>query len=508
MGLDAALSIASGGLANVSAGLALVSHNVANAGTPGYVTESATQTALDAQGIGMGVRTGPAIRLLNTQLQAQVQAQASTVAGLTTQQSALQAIDAAQGTPGQGQDLGSLLGALGNQFSTLLNDPSNATQQQAVVSAAGTLAGQINTLSNTYTAQRQAAQNAIVLAVGTINSTLAAIGSLSDQIMATKAAGQSTADLENQRDAQLASLTQVISVNTLAQPNGDMLLTTASGTELPTHGPADPLSTAAANVQPGAYYPGGGIPAVMLGGVDVTASLTGGQLGANLTLRDTTLPTDQAELDEFAQNLAGRFSAQGLTLFTDASGAVPAGGGTPVQSGYVGFGATIQVNPAVTATPSLVRDGTTAIAGSATGASAFTPNPPGGPAGFSTLIARVIDFPLGADAQAGVAQPASNTSGLGPTGTLAAPYASQPTLGGIASALVGAQSAASAAVSAQLSTEQGVQTTLQGQLTSQSGVNMDTQMSQMIALQNAYGANAKVIAAVQAMYTQLLSAVQ
>ena len=508
MSLDGALAIASGGLANVSAQLALVSHNVANAGTPGYATETGTQTALDAGGIGMGVRTGPAIRLLDTQLQAQVQAQTSAVAALTTQQSALAAIDAVQGTPGQGQDLGSLLGALGNQFSTLLNDPSNPTQQEAVVSAAGTLAAQVNTLSGAYTAQRQAAQNAIVSGVATINTALSAIGSLSDQIMAAKAAGTSTADLENQRDAQVATLAQTLDVRTLVQPNGDMLLTTASGTELPTHGPADPLATSGANVQPGSYYPGGGIPAITLGGSDVTAALTGGTLGANIGLRDTTLPTDQAGLDEFAQNTAARFAAQGLRLFTDAAGAVPAGGGVPVQAGYVGFAAVMQVNPAVRATPSLVRDGTTAIAGSPTGASAFAPNPPGGPAGFSTMIARVLNFALGADAQAGVAQPASDTTGLGATGTLSVPYAAPATLGDIATALVGAQAAASATAASGLSTEQAVQTALQGKLTSQSGVNMDTEMSQMIALQNAYGANAKVMSAVQAMYTQLLSAIQ
>ncbi|MDE2006524.1 MAG: flagellar hook-associated protein FlgK [Rhodospirillales bacterium] len=508
MGLDAALSIATGGLGNVSAGLALVSHNVANAGTPGYVTETATQTALDAAGVGMGVRTGPAIRLIDAQVQASLQAGASTVAGLTTQQSALQAIDAVQGTPGQGQDLASLLGALGNQFSTLLNDPANATQQEAVVTAAGKLTGQINALSGAYTAQRQAAQDAILAGVGSVNAALGAIGSLSDQIMAAKAAGRSTADLENQRDAQVAGLAQLIDVKTLPQPNGDLLIATASGTELPTHGPANPLATAGANVQPGAWYPGGAIPAVTLGGVDVTASLTGGQIGANIALRDSVLPTNQAELDEFAQNLASRFGDQGLALFTDATGAVPAGGGVPAQAGYVGFAAIVQVNPTIAATPSLVRDGTTAIAGSLTGASAFTPNPPGGPAGFSTLIARVLDFALGADAQSGVAQPASRVSGLGPSGMLAAPYASQPTLGGIAGALVGAQAVASAAVSGDLTTEQAAQTTLQSQFASQSGVNMDTQMSQMIALQNAYGANAKVIAAVQAMFGQLLSAVQ
>lgn len=508
MSLDAALSIAAGGIANVSAQLALVSHNVANAGTPGYATEVGTQTAVDAGGIGMGVATGPAILLTDTALQNAVQAQTSTVAGLTTRQGALQAIDSVLGTPGQGQDLGSLLGALGNQFSTLLNDPTSPTQQSAVVAAAGTLASGINTLSGAYTAQRQSAQNAIVAEVGTVNAALSAIGSLSDQIMAAKAAGTSTADLQNQRNAQVATLAQTLSVNTLVQPNGDMIVTTASGTELPTHGPADPLSTTGANVQPGSYYPGGGIQPILLGGTDVTAALTGGQLGANITLRDTTLPTDQAQLDEFSQNLATRFSAQGLALFTDGSGAVPAGGGVPVQSGYVGFAAVIQVNPAVTATPSLVRDGTTAIAGSPTGASAFTPNPAGGPAGFSTMITRIVDFALGADAQTGVAQPASNTTGLGATGTLSAPYAAPAALGDIANALVGAQSADSAATTSTLATEQGVQTTLQGQLTTQSGVNMDTQMSQMIALQNAYGANAKVMSAVQSMYTQLLSAIQ
>ena len=60
----------------------------------------------------------------------------------------------------------------------------------------------------------------------------------------------------------------------------------------------------------------------------------------------------------------------------------------------------------------------------------------------------------------------------------------------------------------QLGTEQAVQTTLTTKLSAQSAVNMDTEMSTMIQLQNAYGANAKVIAAVQAMWTQLLSTVQ
>jgi flagellar hook-associated protein 1 FlgK len=268
------------------------------------------------------------------------------------------------------------------------------------------------------------------------------------------------------------------------------------------------FSTASATIGAGAYYPGGGIAGITLDGVDVTASLGGGSLGANITLRDQTLPTDQAELDEFAQSLAGRFDAQGLRLFTDGAGNVPAGGGSPVQSGYVGFAAAVQVNPAVTATPSLVRDGTEAIAGSPTGASAFTPNPPGGPAGFTTLITRVLDFTFGSEAQAGVPQPAINTSGLGPGGTLSAPYTSAPTIGGQASALVAAQAADSANATNQLQTEQAVATTLQTQVAATSGVNLDTEMSTMITLQNSYSANAKVITAIQAVWSQLLTSIQ
>ena len=73
--------------------------------------------------------------------------------------------------------------------------------------------------------------------------------------------------------------------------------------------------------------------------------------------------------------------------------------------------------------------------------------------------------------------------------------------------MTAAQAQDSASTSSQLSTEQAVQTTLSGTLSSKSGVDMDTEMSNMIALQNAYGANAKVIAAVQAMWTQLLTTV-
>jgi flagellar hook-associated protein 1 len=507
MNLDGAMSIASGGLANVNRQMALLSQNVANAGTPDYAVEVSPQTSLTANGMSLGVRSGPAQRQIDTLLQAASFQQSAVVSGLQTTQTALQAVDTVQGTPGQGGDLASLLGNLGNQFSALLTNPDNQAQQSQVVSAASSLARGINTLSHTYATQRQAAQTDLAGAVGTLNTTLRQIGSLSDKIVMLRLNGQSTADLENQRAAAVHGLSQLLSVRTMEQPGGDLLVTTPSGLVLPTRGPPAPFATGTANLDATSSYAGGTVPPITLNGIDVTRQLQGGQIGADITLRDTTLPTWQAELDEFAQGTASRFTGQGLTLFTAPDGTVPAGGGVPAQSGYVGFAGIIQVNPAVQAQSSLVRDGTDVIAGSPGGATAFTPNPAGGPTGFSALINRVLTYTLGDQVQSGVVQPPTNTVGLGPDGTLSATYASPPTLAGLASALVGSQAQQSADTTAQLTTEQAVQTSLADRLNASSGVNMDTEMSAMITLQNAYGANARVISTVQAMFTQLLDAV-
>src|ERR1700761_5167203 len=129
MRLDGALSIAAGGLANINAQLGLVSNNVANASTPDYSLETASQSSLVAGTQPLGVRTEAASRAVDLALQQSLFQQDTVVAGLTTTTNKLQTIDALQGTPGQGNDLSSLLGKVQDAFSTLLGDPSSAPQQ-------------------------------------------------------------------------------------------------------------------------------------------------------------------------------------------------------------------------------------------------------------------------------------------------------------------------------------------------------------------------------------------
>jgi flagellar hook-associated protein 1 FlgK len=476
MSLNSALSIASGGLANINTQFALISQNVANAATPGYAVEVGTQQALTADGVGLGVRTGPAHLQINQALLASVTQQNALVSNGQTTQAALQAIDSVLGTPGSGTDLGSLVGNLQNSFSTLLTDPANQTEQSVVVSAATTLTRGINTLSDAYTAQRQAAQSDIVSAVSTLNAALGTIGQLSDQIIGLKPTNYGVADLENQRNAAVNTLSSLLDIKTIDQPNGDISIFTTGGLSLPIRGSGStPFNTPNASTLPGSSYPNGGIPGVTLGGVDVTNQLGGGRIGADIKLRDTTLPTAQSALDAFSYTLTNRFQAQGLDMFTDAAGNVP--GSTAAQDpiGYTGYATTIQVSSTILNKPSLVRDGT-----SSTGT--FTPNPLNGPAGFTTLIQNIIGSAFGTQ--------------------------SGGSLSDIATGLVSAQAQQSAATTSNLATEQALQTSLTTKLSASSGVNMDTEMSLMLNLQNAYGANARVINAAQAMFNKLEQAIQ
>jgi flagellar hook-associated protein 1 FlgK len=449
MTLNTALAGASSGLASITQQLATISQNVSNANTPGYVRETTQIQSAVAGGAGIGVRVGVATRTVDAALQREVFGAGGSVAGDQARQDALSAIDAASGTPGSGQDLASLVGGLRDAFSTLAFDPANAAQQNQVVNQASALARGVNTLGGVIQSQRQSVQDSLVADVQAANAALGAIGQLSDQVMAAKARGESTAGLEDQRDVAMASLTQLTGAQFYKQPSGDVLAV-SGGTLLPLRQAPGPLAISAATMGPGSTAP----PLTVSGAAE---SVAGGKIGAELDLRDTVLPGLQSNIDQFAQSLATGFAGQGLTLFSTSSGVIPA-------ASAPGFAQTIQVNPAVLATPSMVRDGAT----------------PSGAAGDTTLIQTVLTNVLGAGAA---------------------------TISGLATALVASHATLAAAASSRLATDQAVQTGLVAKLSAGTGVSVDSEMADMVKLQNSYGANSRVIGAVQAMWTQLLSAI-
>ncbi len=503
MNLGASLSIAASGLAAVNAQLAVTSQNVGNASTPGYATETVAQSDVTAGGYGQGVTTRPAVLTTNPQLQASVLSQSADVAGQQVTSDALASLDGLQGTTGAGNDLASLVGALSNAFTTLSSDPSNQSQQSAVVQAANTLATGIQGQAAGYATVRQNAQDGLVTNVAALNTAVQTIGNLSQQIVAANATGTSTADLQVQLNVQEQAASQLSGMHFITQQNGGVVAI-QGGSQVTLNGSSPgPFSLAQASLSTGSTA-----PPLLLSGQPVGGQITTGSIGAQLALRDDAVPTLQAGLDQFAGILAKRFSDQGLALFTDPRGNVPGAGSAAPQT-YTGFAGTIQVNSRVVASPNLVRDGTSP-ANTAAGAAPFTPNPPlasGGQAGFTTLINNVLTYGFGSTIASGIPQPSPAVTGLGGSGTLSLPYGTGNTLSDFAANLVSNQSQQANTAHTALTNGQALQSTLQSKLQTQTGVSVDSELSNMVVLQNSYGANAKIITTVQAMWNDLLQAV-
>jgi flagellar hook-associated protein 1 FlgK len=505
MSLDAALLIARSGLTAVQRGLAQASQNIANADTLGYTRKTVPQQAVTVGDSPAGLRSADAARAVDTALLARLDASRAGSAAAALREALLTGIEQAHGA--SGQTLADGLADLRSGFLGLRAAPADAGRQQAAVAAAATLADRLNGVSQAIGTARQQAQDTMVAEVKVANAALREVAALTLRLR--NGADGDAASLEDQRDAAIAALSESLGVQAVKRSGGDLLLVARGGIILPLDPGHDQLATAEATLQPASLHgAGGSLPGVTLNGLDITAQLSGGRLGEAIALRDRTLPRYQAEVDVLAGNLAARLDGQGLRLFTDADGTSVPDPSQPYAGDQLGFAGRIRVNPAVAADPALLRDGTQAVAGSPAGPTAFAPNPAGGPAGFTTLLDRVLDYGFGAEAAAGQAWPGIATAGLGPDGTLASPFTAPATLDAYAGRVTTAQTGDRAAATAAKDQAKALTAALEGRFGQQSGVDTDTEMAGIVALQNAYAANAKVLGTVQALFDTLLAAVR
>jgi flagellar hook-associated protein 1 len=167
-------------------------------------------------------------------------------------------------------------------------------------------------------------------------------------------------------------------------------------------------------------------------------------------------------------------SAQ-LPLFLDGSTPIT-GALTSSGSQTTGLAGLITVNPAVVASPSSLVD----YSASTASGDATRPN---------FLLDQLTNASLTYSPNTGIGSAQQPFSG---------------SLGNFMSAIVSQQSQAAGAASNLQQGQSTVVSALQQRFNNQSGVNIDTELSNLIALQNAYGANARVMSTVQQMMATLL----
>lgn len=168
-----------------------------------------------------------------------------------------------------------------------------------------------------------------------------------------------------------------------------------------------------------------------------------------------------------------------LPLFTDGGQPIT-GVLTAAGSQTTGLAGSIAVNPALVGTPS----GLVAYAANTAAGDPTRPN-----FILNQMTNAALTF--------------SPTTGIG---TAPAPYSG--TLADYMSQIVSQQSQSATAATSLQQGQDTVLNALQQRFNTQSGVNIDTEMSNLIALQNAYGANARVMSTIDQLMSTLLQVVQ
>ena len=86
-------------------------------------------------------------------------------------------------------------------------------------------------------------------------------------------------------------------------------------------------------------------------------------------------------------------------------------------------------------------------------------------------------------------------------------YSGNQTILDLATTLTSSQAATANSASNSLTLSQTSQSNISTSFNTSSGVSVDTEMANVVSLQNAYAANAKVVSTVQSMFSALLNAV-
>lgn len=449
MSLSIALNTAVSGLFANQQAIAATSENIANVNTPNFSRREVNffTDAIPGQftGVSVEVTRAGADRFLQS---AGFSSQ-SDAASLSAIADALSRVEASLGAPGDDADFATALSEAYASFAELSAAPNSIAAKAVAISKLDAAFAAFSRSIGAIDAEATAADARLEAQTTRANQLLEDIFNLNQIAPESNGAG-------DEIDARLAELSSLINISVARSDDGRVTVTTADGRLLANTGGYSALS-----------YEGGASAIVGLANVDpgtgaqtttadnINASITAGEIGGLLQLRNGELPTLRAIVDTVAREAA--------TTLNDAY-ALNAGVG--------------QTGPA--ATPLIVE---------ANG-------------GFSVNSAISGD-----PAQLAIARPSAGQAGGANDGAGAAAIAALGAGPGVQNA---AQAVTQLGAAARIASEQGATAVrfaedIDIRRLSEGGVNLDEELSNLIQYQRSYNANARVIAAVDELYQSLFN---
>jgi flagellar hook-associated protein 1 FlgK len=440
-------------------GLQVTGNNLSNVNTANYARQSVILGTPGVQEsavgeVSMGVTATSIQEARDSFLDAEVTREISSTNLLQSQQKQLNTAQSALGeqvssttnsssvtdTSNSTSGISSALNNFFDAFTNLAASPNAASAKQSVVQTAGTLAETINNADSQLSSLQGGITSEINQNVGAVNGLLQSIAKLNGQINQFTVATPDSApnDLIDQRQGDLEQLAQYMNFSTSTIPNSNGQIEVSA---LDTGSNPVTLVSKTSVEGSGISFDGtnfsGGSPSTVLG-------LTGGSLQGDLTVSTGAIQTLRTNL----ANTASQLSTAVNTAYN------PSGTGNNFFQAAPAAGSLLTVDPSLTATS--LQSTATADAGANE---------------LALAVSNVAN------------QQFSTASGDVITGTIGGYYSSAVT--SLGQSIDGVQS--------QLSDQTAVQTMVQQQRNSVSGVNQDEELTNMMTYQRAFEAQARVI---------------
>ncbi len=449
MSLSVALNTAVSGLSANQEAISATSENIANVNTANFSRREANffTDAIPNQFAGVSVeisRAGANRFLQNSAFSSQ-----SDAASLTAVADALARVEASLGGPGANADFANALNEAYAVFAELSAAPSSVAAKAVAISRLNDAFDAFSRTLDAIDNESIAADSRLDVQTARANQLLEDIFNLNQIVPESNGAG-------DEIDAKLAELSALIDITVSRGDDGRVAVATSDGRLLANAGGYSALTFAggaSATIGLASVDPDTGT--LSQTAADINAAVTGGEIGGLLALRNTELPALRTTVENAAQAAADDINA---AYALNASVGQTSPQATPL---IVAVNGGFEVNAAIAAEP----------------ASLAVARPSGG-------------LPGGANDGSGAAAIAA--LGDAPSTQTAADAVTQI---GAAARSAGERSA----------TAENFAAEIENRRLSESGVNLDEELSNLILFQRSYNANARVIAAVDELYQSLLN---
>ena len=290
-------SIGISGLNAAQKAIDVIGNNIANAATPGYhrqriIFSPSFSSMSDGILLGGGVDLSDVSRLRDKLLEQEILRQQTSLKQTSQEYNSLRTIETAFGE--LVSETGGLNTAIDEFFETLnmlSGDPGGDVTQNAVISAASSLATKFRTMGSFLTEIETQISFEVTNSVVTVNALITQIAELNGTIESLEIGGAIANNLRDQRDQYITELSELISVKTMDREYGVVDLSV---------GGMHMITGESYSLLEAGTLEGGDVGISIAGASNYDTKIAGGRIGGLLSLKNDIIDGIHNKLDNLA----------------------------------------------------------------------------------------------------------------------------------------------------------------------------------------------------------------